>query len=247
MGFALWLLCNLYVLIVYTCSMEYELSREIEIAIGIAAFALVLLILWEIRRNNKRQLDTAINDQPESLMIWNYRVEANFIELLKTAVIFSFNSFFFIIIPTSLLVIFVAGIWPISLFWLVVFAIGVFIFGFFMVSFMLVANIYFRPYPRTILYHELSGFFRRQGKYVWTVAHQPFIVVDAYGISGMFTLPWYRVYKVEHLDPYKLQIRYNRRPRWLVNLLQADSFVLTVESKEEARRVVDLWNKYVSK
>ena len=224
--------------------MEYELSREMEIVIGIATFALVLLNFWNISRNNKKQLDTATNERPDSVMIRNYRVEANFIELLKTAVIFSVNSFFFIIIPTSLLVIFVAGIWPISLFWLAVFAIGVFIFGFFLVSFMLVANIYFRPYPRTILYHELSGFFRRQGKYVWTVVHQPFIAVDAHGISGKFTLPWERVYAVKVLDYNKLQISYNRKPRWLVKLLQADSFMLSVESSDQVNKIINFWKDY---
>ena len=217
------------------------MSREIEIIIWLASFALVMLIFWDISRNNKKQLDTVIADQAESMVITNYKVEANFIDFFKTVVIFSVNSFFFVIIPTSLIVMFVAGIWPIPIFWLVVLYMGLFIFGFFMVSFLLVVNIYFSFYPGTVLYHELSGFLRRQGKYVWTIAHQPFIVVDTHGISGKFTLPWDRVYSVEHLDPHKLQIRYYRRPHWLVNLLQADTFVLVVGSREEAGRVVDLW------
>jgi hypothetical protein len=67
------------------------------------------------------------------------------------------------------------------------------------------------------------------------------IYVNEFGIDGRFALSWKRVYKLQQSES-AITIYYNRRPRWLAKLLQADSFRLKVSDESTAQEISKLWH-----
>ena len=227
--------------------MEYSLSTEWQILIWIIAIILGSLVVWDQSRNYKKNLDAAKTDKNNNLVIFNYKIRASFIDLSKAVAIHSIKAFYLVIVPTSLIVFMVGEIWPTSFFWFVVTYLGLFVAGLCNILFIVFLSVFFSIYPRTILYHELSGFLRRQGKYVWIVGDKPFIVINDYGISGKFTLPWERIYEVYVLDEQTISIKYNKKPRWLATLLRADNVVLIIKDTAQVRQLLDVWHRFQTK
>jgi len=227
--------------------MENSLSTEWQILIWIISFILASLVVWDITRNNKKGLDAAKTDKNNNLVIFDYKIQASFIDLSKAIVIHSIKAFYLIIVPMSLIAFMVGEIWPTSFFWFVVTYFGFFIFGLCSILFIVFLSVFFSIYPRTVLYHEFSGFFRRQGEYWWFAIDKPFIVINDYGITGRFTLPWERIYEVYVLDEQTISIKYNKKPRWLATLLRADNIVLIIKDTAQVRQLLDFWHRFQTK
>lgn len=231
-------------------NMEPEISREIEIIIWIISAVLGGLVVWRLKKQNKKTLNQIITGEENSFIISNYVVETNFLDKFKTMIIISSvmsigivllvvsiffglyiaGTFFdgvagYIAAPDLVLLVSVVPI-------MLLITFGVLAFLFTMYSPMSKSG---QPLQSKHIPHFLTS-------KKFSHLDEPFIVVTKEGIEGWFALAWKRVYSVTKIDHNRLLVCYKRWPHWLTTLLKADSFILNVPEKAQAEEIIKLWS-----